>query len=61
AALLVSRLPLSGAALDARYFPVALVLGVLAGAVVNVIYGYRVYHAGGLLGGVVTGAFLVVL
>lgn len=60
-ALLVARLPLTSTALDGRYFPVALAVGAIAGAVVNLVYGYRVHHLGGLLGGLLTGALLVIL
>jgi hypothetical protein len=60
-ALLLAHLPLSGVSFDVRYLPVGLGIGILAGAATNLLFGYRFHHLGGLLGGVATGALMVIL
>jgi hypothetical protein len=61
AALLVPLHGIGPAGLDLRFAAATLLIGATVGVLTNMLFGYRPYHFGGVLGGLVVGGLTVVL
>jgi len=61
AAMIVAYLGLSTAFFRLSEGIVALALGMVSGLVINLVLGYRIYKPGGILGGLLVGALIMVL